>query len=86
MEILAYGEDALTLWALKNKLEYILQELGDLPNSSKRLAFFRPSFGRRGGKIARSLGNSISSFSPQITFTLEKASGTIHPKGLSMEN
>jgi hypothetical protein len=56
MEILAYGEDALTLWALKNKLEYILQELGDSPNSSKRLAFFRPSFGRRGGKNSSQFG------------------------------
>ena len=56
MEILAYGEDALTLWALKNKLGYILQELGDLPNSSKRLAFFRPSFGRRGGKNSSQFG------------------------------
>ena len=56
MEILAYGEDALTMWALRNKLEYILQELGDSPNSSKCQAFFRPSFGRRGGENSSQFG------------------------------
>jgi len=56
MEIYAYGEDALTLWALKNKLEYILQELKDSSNPSKCLAFFRPSFGRRGGKNSSQFG------------------------------
>ena len=50
MEILAYGEDALTLWALKSNLGYILQELDDSSNHLQCLAFFRPSFGRRGGK------------------------------------
>ena len=56
MEIHAYGEDALTLWALKNKYEYILRELGDLSNPSKCQAFFRPSFGRRGGKNSSEFG------------------------------
>jgi hypothetical protein len=56
MEILAYGEDALTLWALKNKLEYILQELKDLSNPSQCQAFFRPSFGRRGGPNSSQFG------------------------------
>ena len=56
MEILAYGEDALTLWALRHKLEYILQELGDSPNSSECKVFFRPSFGRRGGKNSSQFG------------------------------
>jgi hypothetical protein len=56
MEILAYGEDALTIWVLRNKLEYILQELGDSPNSLKCLTFFRPSFGRRGGENSSQFG------------------------------
>ena len=54
MEILAYGEDALTLWALKHKLAYILQELGDHPSQCQ--AFYRPSFGRRGGKNSSQFG------------------------------
>jgi hypothetical protein len=56
MEILAYGEDALTLWALRYRLEFILQELDDSSSNEKRLAFFRPSFGRRGGKNSSQFG------------------------------
>lgn len=56
MEILSYGEDALTLWALKNKLEFILRELDESSNPEKRLTFFRPSFGRRGGKNSSQFG------------------------------
>jgi hypothetical protein len=56
MEILAYGEDALTLWALKSKLEYILRELNDVSNPSECQAFFRPSFGRRGGDNSSQFG------------------------------
>lgn len=46
MNILAYGEDALTLWALKNKLEDIV---GEKNAKSDCEIFYRPSFGR-GGK------------------------------------
>ena len=56
MQILAYGEDALTLWALKNKLEYILQELKDTSDPAQCQAFFRPSFGRRGGENSSQFG------------------------------
>ena len=56
LEILAYGEDALTLWALKHKLEYILRELDNSPNPLLCQAFFRPSFGRRGGKNSSQFG------------------------------
>src|SRR3990172_9347373 len=56
MEILGYGEDALTLWSLKNKLGFILASLGDSSDISKCLAFFRPSFGRRGGKRRSEFG------------------------------
>ena len=51
MEILAYGEDALTLWAIKKRLSDILvdDKLKVYSTSENCKAFFRPSFGRRGG-------------------------------------
>ena len=49
-EILGYGEDALTLWALKNRLKVILERFGDKANPSECLIFYRPSFGRRSRK------------------------------------
>ena len=49
-EILGYGEDALTLWALKNRLKAILERFGDKANPSECLIFYRPSFGRRSRK------------------------------------
>jgi hypothetical protein len=48
MEILAYGEDALTLWAIKSRLSVILQQLDDATPPSKCQILYRPSFGRRG--------------------------------------
>jgi hypothetical protein len=56
MEILGYGEDALTLWSLKNKLDFILASLGDSSDVSKCRAFFRPSFGRSGGNNSSQFG------------------------------
>ena len=56
MEILGYGEDALTLWALKNKLPLILSALNDSSSLSQCKAFFRPSFGRRGGPSSAQFG------------------------------
>jgi len=49
-EILGYGEDAFTFWALKRRLSEILKELKDQTEPSDCLIFFRPSFGRRGGE------------------------------------
>jgi hypothetical protein len=46
MEIIAYGEDALTLWALKEKLSEILRALNDPSAPSSCQVFYRPSFGR----------------------------------------
>ena len=48
-EMLGYGEDALTFWALKRRTSEILKELKDQTEPSDCLIFFRPSFGRRGG-------------------------------------
>ncbi len=56
MEILAYGEDALTLWAIKEKLALILQTLNDSSNPARCRAFFRPSFGRSGGANSAQFG------------------------------
>jgi hypothetical protein len=56
MKILAYGEDALTLWALKYRLPAILQALGDSTPDMNCQAFFRPSFGRRGGEKSAQFG------------------------------
>ena len=49
MQILGYGEDALTLWAIQNKLDVILQTLNDSSDPSMCQVFYRPSFGRSGG-------------------------------------
>ena len=56
MEILAYGEDALTLWAMKHKLPTILQILQDSSDPTHCQVFFRPSFGRRGGDKSSQFG------------------------------
>jgi hypothetical protein len=55
MKVYAYGEDALTLWAIKNKLPEILGELGDETKVDECKMFFRPSFGR-GGKGTSNFG------------------------------
>jgi hypothetical protein len=46
MQILGYGEDALTLWALKQQIHKILNEFQDKTSVSDCLIFYRPSFGR----------------------------------------
>jgi hypothetical protein len=45
-KILGYGEDALTLWALKHHISKILEEFQDKTTLSDCLIFYRPSFGR----------------------------------------
>jgi hypothetical protein len=55
-QILGYGEDALTLWALKNHLSKILERFEDKSDPSKCLVFYRPSFGRAGGKNSSEFG------------------------------
>jgi len=56
MQILGYGEDALTLWAIKNKLDVILEAVEDSSDPSMCQVFFRPSFGRRGGDSSPQFG------------------------------
>jgi hypothetical protein len=56
MNILAYGEDALTLWAIRHKLTVILHTLNDPSTPAKCQALFRPSFGRSGGDNSSQFG------------------------------
>lgn len=56
MRILGYGEDALTLWALRKRTPDILRQLGDRTNPSDYLVFYRPSFGRKGGSNRAEFG------------------------------
>jgi len=46
--ILGYGEDALTLWTLRQHASKILDEFQDRTPISNCLIFYRPSFGRHG--------------------------------------
>lgn len=59
MTILSYGEDGLTLWALRDteKFQEILSQLGEenINPNDKRLILYRPSFGR-GGKSKKNIG------------------------------
>lgn len=56
MKILGYGEDALTLWALKNKMPDILACVRDTSSAEECLVLFRPSFGRSGGPTSSQFG------------------------------
>jgi hypothetical protein len=56
VKILGYGEDALTLWALKNRLSNILAVFEDKTFPFDCVVFYRPSFGRSGGKKSSEFG------------------------------
>ena len=45
---LSYGEDPLTFWALRFRLDEILRQLGDPAALDQVLVIYRPSFGRQG--------------------------------------
>ena len=55
-EILGYGEDALTLWAIKKRISEILDRLNDRSSTLDCLTLFRPSFGRSGGEGSAQFG------------------------------
>ena len=44
--VIGYGEDFFTLWALTEKLDLILEKLGDKTDTEDCTVFYRPSFGR----------------------------------------
>lgn len=54
-EIFGYGEDCLTLWALKHHISKILDK-DDRTLVSDCLVFYRPSFGRSGGSNSPEFG------------------------------
>ena len=56
MKVYAYGEDAVTLWAIKSKLGEILSLLNDDSIEEKCEVFYRPSFGRSGGPKSSQFG------------------------------
>lgn len=56
MNILGYGEDALTLWALKNRMPEILAGVMDSSPVDQCSVLFRPSFGRSGGPNSSQFG------------------------------
>ena len=56
MKLIGYGEDALTLWALRSRLTDILRGVGDATSPRHCKVFFRPSFGRRGGPHSSQFG------------------------------
>ncbi len=43
---IGYGEDSLTLWALKKELRMVLNQIGDRSEPDSCLVIYRPSFGR----------------------------------------
>ncbi len=51
VRIYSYGEDALTLWALKNKINDIIDS-----GEESKMVFYRPSFGRKGGEKSSEFG------------------------------
>ena len=56
MEICGYGEDALTLWALRHRLGELLKKIGDSSEQDGCRAYYRPSFGRSGGPNSAQFG------------------------------
>jgi hypothetical protein len=58
MEIIGYGEDGLTYWALStpDQLQLILNALGDDTPREECILFYRPSFGRSGGCTSPQFG------------------------------
>jgi hypothetical protein len=56
LKMLAYGEDALTLWDVTKRLSFILQKLNKPSPLSDCRVIFRPSFGRSGGEKSAQFG------------------------------
>jgi len=57
-KVFGYGEDALTLWTLKRHTSRILEhpKFQDKTAPSDCIVFYRPSFGRSGGKKSAEFG------------------------------
>jgi len=71
-ELLGYGEDALTFWALKHRVSHILQEFDDETRLSDCYIFYRPSFGRQSKKSSAVFGEFDAIIaSPQNIYLIE---------------
>jgi len=55
-KLFGYGEDFLTLWAVNEQLQMMLEKFKDNTKPSNCLVFYRPSFGRSGGKDSAEFG------------------------------
>ena len=55
-KLLGYGEDFLTLWAIKERTGTILKKHKDQTPTTECLVFYRPSFGRSGGPHSAEFG------------------------------
>ena len=55
-KLFGYGEDFLTLWAINEQLQEILGRFEYHVTPSDCLVFYRPSFGRSGGKDSAEFG------------------------------
>jgi hypothetical protein len=55
VQVIGYGEDALTYHMLTTRLDEVLKELQDPSDPSNCVLFYRPSFGR-GGRSHALLG------------------------------
>lgn len=72
MNIIGYGEDALTYWVLTQRLDEFLNKLGDRSKPQECLLFYRPSFGRRGGENRAEFGEFDSIVAtPQAIYLIE---------------
>jgi hypothetical protein len=56
MRVYGYGEDSLTLWALRHRLDVILEAYDDKTLPADCQVFYRPSFGRSGGDNSSQFG------------------------------
>lgn len=56
MKVFGYGEDALTLWALTNRTDDVLRQLGGESSQDDLTLIYRPSFGRKGGAKSSQFG------------------------------
>ena len=56
LRVTGYGEDSLTLWALRGRLLQILEPLKDASSVADCEVFYRPGFGRKGGDNSAEFG------------------------------
>lgn len=62
MQLLGYGEDQLTLWALTSHLGEFLAQLNDQTLDEHVKVFFRPSFGRNSTRGAGTMRSEFGEF------------------------